>query len=221
MNNASIKRLDWDSNFFEIEVGSYWVQDSDTNFELPGEFDLVYLFSNQPLNDNSVSHCMDQKVVFTKNTANETIIEPRVERYEGEINQELIDLSIQSGIYSRFKLDERLSPFFKKLYTLWIKNSIESDLADDVFVYKSGHRIIGLLTLKEKTDYYEIGLVSVSESHRGKGIGTALLQKVDAVVRGHKEVKVATQLNNEAACNLYRKSGYFQSSITYIYHLWQ
>lgn len=221
MNASLVKRLDWDSRFFEREIGLYNVLNQKDNFNCPPEFDLVYLFSDKELFYNGLPKCIDKKIIFIKETVTEIVNESNVELYDGALNQELIELSIQSGVYSRFRLDKKLSSYFELLYTLWIKNSIESDFADYILVYKLENKIIGFLTLKEKEDYFQIGLISVSEKHRGKGIGTALLKKVDMIVGVNKEVRVVTQLDNQSACNLYSKNGYSQSSLTYIYHLWR
>jgi ribosomal protein S18 acetylase RimI-like enzyme len=221
MNTTLVKRLDWDSLFFEREIGFCNALGKDDNFNFPSGFDLIYLFSDMELLHNDLPECIDKKIVFTKETVKGNDNASRVEIYNGALNQELIELSIQSGVYSRFKLDKKLSSYFERLYTLWIKNSIESDFADYILVYRLKNKIIGFLTLKENENFFQIGLISVSEKHRGKGIGTALLNKVDLIVGANKEVRVVTQLDNKSACNLYSKNGYSQSSLTYIYHLWQ
>ncbi len=217
-----VKKLDWDSIFFKKEIGICNVLNHDVKFNFPSRFDLVYIFSDKELFYNGFPSCIDKKVVFKKMlSTDKNEAESKVEIYEGELNPELIDLAIQSGVYSRFKLDEKLSPFYESLYTLWIKNSVESDFADYILIYRLKTKIIGFLTLKEKETYFQIGLISVSKEHRGKGIASALLDKVDSIVRNTKEIRVVSQLDNTSACNLYLKNGYSQMSLTYIYHLWK
>ena len=220
MNDEIVSRLDWDSFFFEREIGFYSLKSKTNNFDFDKKFDLVYIFSTYPLPSENFPKCIDKKIVYTKTITKQVPKDSKVAIYNGNLNQDLIDLSIQSGIYSRFKLDKKLSPYFEKLYTLWIKNSIENTFADFVLVYRDEDKIVGFLTLKEKETYFDIGLFAVSEKYRGKGIGTALLTKVDSMIGIGKEVRVVTQKDNQQACRIYEKHGLSKHSLTYIYHLW-
>lgn len=221
MKEARVRRLDWDSTFFDKEIGRVDLTGDNARLSNDKGFDLIYFFSPTTITAHDFPPCIDKKVVFVKRIEN--LVEPpsNIEIYEGELTQDLIDLAIESGVYSRFKRDEKLAPYFEKLYTLWISNSIETDFADYILVAKDQDKIIGFLTLKQTDDYFQIGLISVSKNHRGKGIAKALLRKVEAIAGENSTVRVATQIDNDAAGELYVNTGYTYESLTYIYHLWQ
>ncbi|MFK8013675.1 MAG: GNAT family N-acetyltransferase [Marinicellaceae bacterium] len=221
MKIVEAQKLAWDSAFFEKEVGFATVRCKNFEISNKSQFELIYLFSDIKLEDKALPLCIDEKVVFSKIAEKESTNASSIEIYDGPLSQDLINLSIESGIYSRFKRDPKLEPYFERLYGLWIKNSVQGEFADYVLVAKHQNAITGLLTLKLRENFYDIGLVAVSNAYRGRGIAKALLSKAEKVVGYQQEIRVATQLSNEAACNLYRSAGYGQKTITYIYHLWQ
>ncbi|WP_299442085.1 GNAT family N-acetyltransferase [uncultured Aquimarina sp.] len=222
--DKNIEVLEWDSNFFDVRVGRLYSDEKKVDLTKISNFDLIYIHS-QTLLENSKIPLYDKKVTFEKKIASEAKAREtsQVEEYKGELNEELINLSIASGTYSRFKLDPRLSNHFEKFFTLWIKNSLNGKLADYVFVYKKENKIVGFISLKKNDSFYQIGLIATSPLHRGLGIGSALLQKVEEIAKSEKNSKiiVVTQLDNETACNFYKKNGYQIKSKEYIYHYWR
>ena len=122
----------------------------------------------------------------------------------------LLQLSLDSGLYSRFKVD-RLIPesVFSGVYEGWIKNSINKSMADEVFVavHKISKEEVGLITVKQRgPDRVDVGLLAVNSSHRRKGISRSLLstaalwsnKKLEGVA--DTRLQVTTQGANEAAC---------------------
>ncbi len=222
MSSNGIERLNWDSEFFGLEIGA--IRNFDINdqshFKFDSQYDLIYIFSEQSLPAHSFPDPIDQKIVFKKKEPKTSNSDPNIEIYKGELTPELIQLSIQSGAYSRFKLDKKLQPHFEKLYTEWVDKSIQGSLADLVLVYKTDDKIVGFMTLKKGEDYNQIGLISVSANYRGKGIGSALLDKIADIFPG-TETRVPTQAKNENACKFYVQNGYNIHSTTYIYHIWK
>ncbi|WP_103867186.1 GNAT family N-acetyltransferase [Aquimarina sp. I32.4] len=213
--------LDWDSNFFGMKVGKLHLY----NEELPSikitDFDLVYIHSSKLLKNTHIP-CYDKKVTFKKliSAKRKNITNQHIITYNGKLTKELLNLSLASGAFSRFKLDPRLSSYFKELYTLWIQNSLNGQLADHVFIYKKENEIIGFITLKKKENYFQIGLIATSHNHRGIGIGSSLLNKVENTVlsEGYNEIRVVSQLDNSTACKFYQKNNYIVDEIEYIHH---
>lgn len=222
-----VKRLDWDSDFFNLEVGELII-DSSVYFEL-GNFDLIYVKSNEKreieLNDFEKSHS-ENKVVYCKklvdfNPINNQVLELSEANYSlDELNQ----LAFESGKHSRFKLDGRIdNSKFEELYELWVKNSINKSFADEVLVYLHETIITGFVSYKVVGDYAIIGLIAVSEEFQGKGIGKQLLFKVEneLIAKGIKELRIPTQEENHQACGFYEKLGYKKFETINISHYWR
>ena len=148
----------------------------------------------------------------------------------------LKELAVESGVYSRFNTDESLSKEgFRAMFTMWLSNSLNRSLADEVFVIHdrlaggggAGEEELGFITVKKTTaNIVNIGLLAVSTSHRRKGLAHALLSR--AVLWALEEVggdpaamlTVVTQGSNRPACECYEKFGFSLSSVQDIYHCW-
>ncbi|MFY7743622.1 MAG: GNAT family N-acetyltransferase [Flavobacterium sp.] len=221
------KRLDWDSEFFNLEVGEL-ITDTSETFKI-GDFDLIYVKSNEKkeieLNGFEKSHS-ENKVVYHKNLVdfhpiNTQVIELSETNYSlDELNQ----LAFESGKHSRFKLDNKIDKRkFEELYELWVKNSINKSFADEVFVYLHETIIAGFVSYKVVDDYATIGLIAVSKAYQGKGIGKELLYKVEneLVKKVINELRIPTQEENHHACGFYEKLGYKKFETINISHYWR
>lgn len=137
----------------------------------------------------------------------------------------LESLALQSGEYSRFRLDPRFGPsVFPRLYGLWLRNSLSRELAREVLVFapEAGPDALGLLTLGVKHERADIGLLAVDEQARGQQIGQQMVHaaRQRTAAWGLAELQVVTQLGNEPACRFYRKCGFAEDAVEHIYHLW-
>lgn len=235
----SIHRLDWDSLFFGYEVGRLNIP-SDEAFEYSefkvesSKFKLVYIYSDFILPANQGLSLYDEKVTFSQKIYfdalklssirnNNSISISSFNRSSDDLNK-LQELALQSGIYSRFKLDPNFkNNEYKRLYLEWIDNSINGNIAFDTIVAKIKGKIVGFTTVGEKNkNLADIGLVAVDKNSRGEGIGTALIHEIlhRAAHSGFKEIQVVTQLVNQAAIKLYEKTNFYKTNLTYIYHVW-
>lgn len=235
---AEYKLLDWDTRFFGFQTGLITGKNlSAKELDLilaemkTAGFRLVYyprlsLIENSVIIDRYKGLLADEKVTFVK-TLPETVIpisDPQVISYtRPDISPELLELAWESGIYSRFHVD----PNFKNneylhLYKTWIERSVSREIAKDILVYMDGPVVGGMITLGEKNGRGDIGLVAVSASSRGKGIGKKLMAAAeDAFYKmGYKQVQVVTQGINKPAMNLYEHSGYSLEERIYFYHFW-
>jgi ribosomal protein S18 acetylase RimI-like enzyme len=132
-------------------------------------------------------------------------------------------LALQSGLYSRFKVDPNFkNNEFGKLYEQWIVNSVKKITASECLVYFDGEVEKGFITLAIKEDTGSIGLIAVDEMERGKSIGRKLLNASFDYFskRNIDRVEVVTQKANESACVFYEKLGFEVKNIINIYHLW-
>ena len=136
---------------------------------------------------------------------------------------DLEDLAIQVGEYSRFRVDPRISEDkFVALYKLWIRNSVNKQVADAVLVVRQSGKIVGMVTVGKKNERGDIGLFAVDSGMRGGKLGTALVSGAQEWARrkGFRFAQVVTQGENAAACRFYEKCGYHIDKIEFFYHFW-
>jgi len=236
MNSFTL--LPWDTSFFGFKVARVLLEDAGrAEFEhiiqriKEEHIRLTYFFVlsdtdnlNGMVNDAG-GLLVDEKITFSKIPGFHTGISNIVVEYRGTGEEsELVDLALQAGLYSRFRLDDNFrNGEYERLYKSWLENSITGKIAFNVLIATVQDKIAGLLTLGAKGDHAEIGLLSVDEKYRGKGIGKDLVYYADniAFMKQYGKIKVATQMQNEGACILYGKCGFEIESKISIYHLWQ
>jgi dTDP-4-amino-4,6-dideoxy-D-galactose acyltransferase len=233
-----IERLEWDSNFFGYSVariifdqnGCDILDDLFRQLESK-KIKLTYFFVptsetglNQYIAEKGI-RLVDQKTTFSKKTEQQLTYSNNIIEFSGtEINDRLIKLGLQAGLFSRFRLDVNFSnKEYERLYIEWLTKSINKTLALKTFIAKDGAEIVGITTLGKRSEFAEIGLVAVDQSFREQGIGYDLIHYADnaAFDLGYNKIKVVTQLNNSGACRLYEKCNFQTESITNIYHYWQ
>lgn len=237
MNKLDI--LEWDSDFFGYKVGKI-IASSIGSGELATliseakdlDVKLIYIFtdptdvaSKQAAASNNAK-LVDQKITFyTKITdSHSSVTDEHIQLYEQDYpSEQLISLSMQSGMYSRYKIDPGFkNKEFERLYLRWVENSVNKKIADHTFVYREGENDLGFVTLKIKDGHGQIGLIAVDESSRGKSIGKKLVAAVfnKLVEKRAVDLDVATQVDNEDACNFYKKVGFKEHKADNIYHIW-
>lgn len=224
------RHLPWDSEFFSFKTGAIdaaGMNAAELNAavgRLRAEgYRLVYVFAGSlmpglmpcfVLADNKRSYILDRPYAITSN--------PSVIEYKGEPRL-LYDLAYQAGEFSRFRVDERIGDEnFRRLYRLWIDNSVAGTFADYVFVAENDRKQpVGLITARKKDGMLSIGLFATDRQSRGTGIGTALIGAViSAGVRLGMPVEVTTQADNPVACRFYEHKGFRLRQQEAVYHLW-
>lgn len=236
-----INFLDWDSEFFGIKIGSVQLEpefDPCVFQEIKSigkakDYKCIYVFSsnitgNESLTDNLPSKFLvDRKIVFEKKTEESVSkVNSSISNVMGNLNIEMLyKIALQAGGNSRFKKDLNFGiGKYEELYKLWIFRSLKKEIADEVYFYKTDEEkeIAGFITVKFEEKSARIGLLSVDEKFRGKGIAKELINKVflAAFERKLETVYVATQSENTGACEFYSQMGMTPFSLNYIYHLW-
>jgi dTDP-4-amino-4,6-dideoxy-D-galactose acyltransferase len=141
-----------------------------------------------------------------------------------ELDDNLLDLTFQSGHFSRFKIDTNFkNNEFETLYTAWIEQSIAHKNADKVIGFSVNNQIVGFITFVLKNNKFDIGLIAVNEQHRSLKIGKQLLAFVFnySLSKNVDFVTVTTQNKNQGALKFYLQNGFSIYKTTYIYHLWK
>ena len=141
----------------------------------------------------------------------------------GYTSEKLRFLALQSGIYSRFKLDTRfVNHEYEMLYNEWIDKSVKKDIADDILVYYKDDDEKGFITIETQKPIGYIGLIAVDEKERGNSIGKELMNAALAkfIEKGISNVEVVTQKANIIACKFYETLGFEIKNVVNVYHLW-
>jgi len=232
--------LDWDSEFFGFKVAQI-IPSISSEQELKmilsqmRNDDIRLAYGSSLVADDTLKQpesfgglLVDHKTTYVINFKNVNIPENQppvpVVSYESTMpSNDMKALAIQSGNYSRFAVDPRITKEkFINMYVLWIEMSIKKELAREVLVIFEDNRIVGMITLGEKNERGEIGLFAVQEQYRGKGFGQALVTAAHRwfIEKGYAQGQVVTQKANVSACHLYEKCGYSVEKVETFYHFW-
>ena len=236
--DARYKELPWDSEHFHCRVAAITDPGLDddalravlSDLRQKG-FRLVYHTPAQPLANDALIRAFDgimadEKVTFAKDLEDESSItvDPHIHSYTAQtVSAELLQLALDAGLYSRFRVDSHFrNNEYALLYRIWIERSVRREIAHEVIVYEEDGHLLGMVTMGEKNNRGDIGLVAVSERARGRGIGKKMMQAAEADFhsRGYRHIQVVTQGINEAACKLYSGAGFYLDEKIYYYHFW-
>ncbi|MCP1381201.1 GNAT family N-acetyltransferase [Runella salmonicolor] len=235
-----IEELEWDSLFFGRRIGKIALNNDQ---DLEGldqtlsraqlhDYRLIYVFAYPsivlPISffKKFDSQLVDTKVVYTQRLSDVLSSESFATIHSfnsADTPSELYNLAFESGQHSRYRVDPFFSEQdFQRLYREWIDNSILGIIADKVFLYKLDEKVLGMVTLKMVGDKGTIGLMAVEDAYRGQGIGKTLMNYIKKLLvsKEIKQLEVATQKANRAACLFYEKNGFTVASETDIYHVW-
>lgn len=232
-SQIEIEKLDWDSNFFELPIYRVDINDKIEFKEISHKLSKLKGFYNifSPFLINGIeSLLVDEKIYFEQkvknpkfNLSNQSDFEVKDVKL-GDLNSTQLAsmkiLSRQAGKFSRFKSDKLLNSKFNALYDLWIEKSLSREIAESVLTIFQEEEILGFVSLVSKKENLEIGLISIDEKHQGKGLGKKLIDAANefAYEKRLNNILVPTQRQNIQACNFYQKSGFHESSFTFVYH---
>lgn len=230
--------LEWDSQFFgykiaQVTFNQFGKEALERIFSIleTSNFRLTYLMvppSESELNARIIKAggiLADTKTIYSKVTQAHSGFQTQIEEYHESVpGKKLIELGLQAGAYSRFRIDKNfVNNEFERLYTRWIINSVNKKMALMTIVALLENEIVGMITINGKKKCAEIGLVAVDKNFEGKGIGSDLIGFSDNIAfhMNFKEIKVTTQQQNARACRLYEKCNFTIEHITNVYHFWQ
>jgi dTDP-4-amino-4,6-dideoxy-D-galactose acyltransferase len=231
--------LEWDSLFFGYKVASIHPSKLvalDLNSLLRelsnSKVKLAYFFvdPSDEVSMNSIANAsgllVDEKVTYYiegfkgSEAGGASLIRSYDKTYPSE---SLKELALQSGQFSRFKLDPNFkNNEFENLYFEWINSSVKKRIADEILVYYDNNVEKGFVTLAVKKDRGSIGLIAVDQRERGKSVGRNLINESYAffIKQNINMIEVVTQKANIGACHFYESLGFEVKSIINIFHLW-
>ena len=232
--------LDWDSNFFERRIARLNASRLDPEIAqqalqwcAQNRIDCLYLLagSDDPQTKRLVEEndfrLVDVRVTYERVVAQTEKTEKEETAANIRLAREddlpfLADIARNAHHDSRFYFDEHFDrQKCDQFYETWIRNSLHG-FADAVLVAESSQQAAAYVTCKLTGSEAQIGLIGVSEAHRGKGLGSALVTSFLswARERGAVRAKVVTQGRNAGAQRLYQKSGFLLVSSQPWYHRW-
>jgi dTDP-4-amino-4,6-dideoxy-D-galactose acyltransferase len=236
--------LDWDTAFFGFRVGR--VRGDTLTQEKVGEIGawcqyndirLLYFLacSNDPVTtriaEDNGFRLVDVRMTFAVKISSPILAGKMSPACLVAVRQALPEdatilgcIARESHRDSRFFFDENIPLHLSKsLYETWIKKSCNG-YADAVLVAVLSEKPVGYISchLYEERGISSVGLIGVSKSERGMGIGPALLKSAIEwfAERGIKEITVVTQGRNLTAQRLYQRFGFLTKGVQLWYHKW-
>lgn len=215
LNFATLQNILEELRKQEIKL-VYWPSDSlDENSQIAAQKSHGHLCSKQ------VTYVIEN--VGNRNACSLRLAPDVIEYTDTVVTKELETLALAAGTYSHFVNDPKFPyAMFVKTYQNWIANSVNKSLATKVLVIRRQQKIVGMVTLGEKNQRGDIGLLGIDEHFRGQGFGKQLVQaaQMEFIKQGYTTVQVVTQLINIPACKLYEKCGYAIEKVENYYHFW-
>ena len=245
LSSSALRHLDWDSDHFQFPVAE--IVSTDCNDEQlrqalqearEARYGLVYWWSKP---DRSVPGLLEEfhgirvnhRITYRKDLNSSENFPAdsspigccQIEELPcGPAPCWLQDLAIIAGAYSRFSVDLRLPvEKFQSLFRIWVERCAQGELAHRVWYAVPSDRTagpVGFVTVSEFEGVGQIGLIAVEEASRGQGIASQLMSTAHQWLRerGAPEVRVVTQLENEAACGLYARWCYQPIELVQCFH---
>lgn len=231
--------LEWDTGFFGYKVAELLPSGlrAYTPAELLSvlkkeEISLAYCFAspddvllNQHLAEAG-AFLADAKITFSRQVSGESDFTPSPfirSLPVMEPSKKLRSMALQSGVYSRFKVDPGFHEHeYERLYDEWIYKSVQRTISKEVLIFEKEGDEKGFITLQIKNSVGSIGLIAVDENARGASVGKELVNASFHFFQSHQiaTVEVVTQQANQIACNFYKSMGFDIKTIINVYHLW-
>jgi dTDP-4-amino-4,6-dideoxy-D-galactose acyltransferase len=226
--------LDWDSNFFNCRVGRLFINPGEFfSIELLNDFDLVYLVIENEITQaqkiffNDKALFVDEKLTYQKRTT--SLIHPGNHILSWPVHKKatkrLLEIGVASGEFSRFKTDPLIpDQKFSELYKTWVINSVNRTIAEELYYFEEKDETGGMITLGIKNNKADIGILSVHEKFKGRGVGSQLVNVAEYWAKNKKGldvIQVVTQASNSVACLFYEKCGFTIQKREFIFHWWK
>jgi len=229
-----IKKLDWDSEFFGLNIASIDTGNESPDFESIENFirenrielveaccqisdkDLINKLEGEGYNfqDLRITYSIDLNGVPSKKEG----VAFAEEKDIPELKEIAAKVFFEDSRFNHEKIDEEK---VKNFYQTWVEKAVSGTFDDFCIVSKEKEDIAGFITGKFQEDgVAKIGLVAVAGQHQGKGVGKALMAAFFNHCQDNKisKVEVVTEGKNLKASNFYIRNGYGLKSIESWYY---
>lgn len=240
-NYQYIKKLEWDSNFFNFNVAflikKYLNNDIITemnNFVKNEKIKLVeYLCDchdskSVVLAESNNFHFTDIRLTFERKITN--LIPVNLQKKfnfgiaEKKHIEELQKISNNLYVDSRYYFDgnfklEKINEFYKG----WLEKAVLGTFDHECFCIFKLDVPIGFCTIRYSgANQASIGVFGISSEYQGMGFAKTILQHVNNVLynKGITELSVVTQGRNYPAQRTYQRSGFLTKVTELWYHKW-
>jgi dTDP-4-amino-4,6-dideoxy-D-galactose acyltransferase len=228
--------LQWDSDFFKRRIARVTLPGLDENsvqqvlaWCASERIEFLYLLVDAAdlgtvrLAETRQFQLMDIRLTLNAKPASRTLAEyADIRPHQPDDIPALKAIASVSHRDSRFYADEHIPhELSNHLYETWVENSCNG-YAQEVLVALHDDAPAGYITCHLDGSHGQIGLLGVSASAQGKGLGSRLIgSALDWFYRhGAEEVSVVTQGRNVRAQRVYQRSGFITQSVQLWYHRW-
>lgn len=228
-----LKRLDWDSEYFGINIANLELDNNFSGLDFVNEFaqknkidlvqtccdisdvELINLLEKSGFNfsDLRVTYSLNLDGIDIKNTKYLLAIKsdiPCLTKIAGEV---FVD-----SRYLHKNFDQKKARDF---YKVWVKNAVNKTFDDFCIKAVENNRIIGFISGKYSDGgIVRIGVVGVDKEFQGRGIGNQLMNSFFNHCKKNKidKVLVSTQGKNLGANNYYIKNNFSLKSLESWYY---
>ena len=133
--------------------------------------------------------------------------------------KQVVHVAGNSFIYSRFHLDESISPqIANRIKAEWTRNFFLGKRGDQMVVALVNEQIIGFCQLIYHQKKLIIDLIAVDTTQRRKSIASDMIAFAELNCEKFNDVRVGTQIANIPSMRLYEKLGFRVIETTYVFH---
>jgi dTDP-4-amino-4,6-dideoxy-D-galactose acyltransferase len=235
-----IQKLNWDSDFFRLNIGKVIINNNDSfdvdSFRIEAKkdkYDLVYIFKyGNKLNEQCINYgdielidiMLSMSKILDKKISTNVDFDFRNTLSNQEL-KECVEIAEQAAKASRFYKDPLIGyENAKMLYRKWLDNALNKIYADGVLLYKIDNKVRGLHIIKTDS-INKIGycsLIAVDEEMKSIGIGRKLWDSAFSFWNTKHEINkciVPFSLENIDSFNFHLKIGFNKVEETkFIYH---
>lgn len=241
INNQFIKKLEWDSSFFGINIAllnqnylNNEILRELNNFILKENINLVqYLCDCNDYNSSVLAQknqfCFtDIRLTYEKDLKplNISYI-PTAYSFNIADKTHISDLKVISKFLyrdSRYYFDSNFSKIkIDQFYEGWLEKAVLGLFDHECYCVFYNNSPVGFCTIRyDSQKNATIGLFGISQEHRKKGLGNNLLSYVNNVLINKEinKISVVTQGRNISAQRAYQKAGFYSKATQLWYHKW-
>ncbi|WP_373767876.1 dTDP-4-amino-4,6-dideoxy-D-galactose acyltransferase [Glaesserella sp.] len=203
---------EWESQFFGRKIGRLEKYSIDS-LSTEHEFDLIQAKISSEKSKEILFlqqqnfHFVEGEIDFILPLSNLKNNIPLLNKADTLDLPQLKNMVANSFLNSRFK-----EPYFsaeenERFYQTWIEKAVHGSFDDICFVIKQNNHVMGCISIKIIENDCRVGLIAVAPTAQKKGIASQLFNYAIqwSILQKAQNLRVATQINNIAAINLYQK----------------